>query len=357
MRGWRHVGVGWTAVQLGCGGAAPLLPVSDWFPPAASVSVDDTATPYELVETPDHCPDPMSWANTGEPYLLTYCSGCHAAGVAEEARYGATLDVVLDSADQVFAHAERVAARVEDGTMPPSGGPDDAENACFIAWLEQGARGRGDALFSAEAGPIAPAAWEVLETVDVDADFPEGLTWSTTQVGLGRPVLRGLWSVERWLVDGDDAWLVERARFDGDGTLLTALRWDPPLRFSMDGGEDSWTIETERVHEDADGETVLTEVWDFVRDVDDPDPRAIDTAPVRIVGVERGSGAELGLSLSARMGPVQRWSFDDSADHPLDPELTEVDVLVFESLLPGVFDGVPLTAGMEWSARILGDAP
>jgi|GEM_PF-1058296 len=315
-----------------------------------------TPEPGPLPDTPAHCASPLSWANTGEPYLLTYCSGCHTSTVAEDFRYGAPPELVLDSADDVFAHSVRIQARIEDGTMPPTGGPSADENACFLAWLGQGARGLGDALPAGPGSPTAVAAWEVLETVDLHPDFPEGLTFVSTHVGLGRPVTHGVWLTEHWLVDGDDAWLVARERFDTDGRSVAHDTWEPPLLFSTGASGDSWTTDTVRTRVDDSGVVELTEVWDFVRDVGvSTDPRSIDTAPVRIVGVERGTGIEQGLELSDVMGPVHRWRTDHSAT--ADPTVDHLDVYLFESRLPPLGSGFPLVAGMEWSARILGDPP
>lgn len=342
-------------VVVGCGQTSPPLPSERWFASAgAEAGSADSGTP-PVVATPSTCAAPPTWANTGEPYLLTYCSGCHAEGVGTDFRYGAPADVVLDTIDDLQAHAERVAVRIEDGTMPPTGGPGAVENACFLAWLDQGAPGGGPALFTGPAGPVAAVAWEVQETLRSESDFPEGLTLTTKLVGLGRPVASGVWRTERWLVDGDDAWLVARSRFDDDGTVLETDTWDPPLRF-VAGDTESWTVETVRTRVDRTTTRAIDETWDFFRDIrPGTDARSSDRAPVQVVGVEQSSLAELGLELSDSRGVVRRWAIDDTELG--DPDLDRIDILAFESILPPVGAGLPMVDGMEWSARILGDVP
>lgn len=352
------VAAGLASGAAACRPDSALLPSKSTFSSTDGAGTDSGAPGTGLAaDVPAGCPDPLSWANTGEPYLLTYCAGCHAEGGDPAFRYGAPPDLFLDSADDVHARSARVRARIADGTMPPTGGPSLAETECFLAWLDQGARGDGTPLGSGTAPPVAAVAWEVLETVDDDPDLPGTLLLTTTLVGLGRPVATGRFAEERWLVDGDDAWLLSRTRYDPQtDAVLSDDAWEPPLRLSWGSTDDGWTVETTRTHTDTAGTETLAEVWDVARIVGvATDPRSIDTAPVQVLAVERGAGLELGVELSARMGLVRRWSFDDTPTG--DPELDLIDTLLFESRLPALGSGFPLGPDMEWSARILGDAP
>ncbi len=343
-------------VLAACGGTAAPLPTSRSFQPTEDTP-GTTATPDTGEPTPSStCATPATWENTGEPYALTYCSGCHAAAVAEEYRYGAPPDLILDTSAHLRSHAERVRARIEDGTMPPTGGPAEAETTCFLAWLADGAPGDGTALFSGTETDVAAVAWEVQERLEVAADFPEGFTLTTELVGLGRPVAHGVWRVERWIVDGDDAWLAARERFDSAGALASSDHWDPPLPLMSSTSDNTWTVQTVRTHQTPSSTVELDEIWDFVRDrAPTTDPRSIDTAPLQVVGLERTTAAELGLAVSSTRGIVRRWSIDDS--ELADPLLESIDILTFEARLPPLPSGVPMVPGMEWSARILGDAP
>ena len=70
----------------------------------------------------DPCEQPGSWDHTGQPFMLTWCTGCHAGGRVGEERHGAPDGVDFDTLSDVQAWETRILARVEDGTMPPGEG-------------------------------------------------------------------------------------------------------------------------------------------------------------------------------------------------------------------------------------------
>jgi len=338
---------------LACDRLAPL-PTADLIPEGTqTVSGGHDSGPSQEVEVPDGCPDPLSWGNTGQPFLLTYCAGCHGAEVSAEMRYGAPADSLLDSRHAVLERTTAVLSRSSDGTMPPGGGPTELELACFTAWLEQGARGRGDALPDGGAVSGEGVAWEVAEEVVALDDFPEGLVLVTQLIGVGRPSLTGDWSSEYWAIEGPDGWLSGRDRVELDGSLVFSDAWEPPLPFTSPTADNSWTVETTRTRLFADGEAVFSETWDFTRDPDvQVDPRILDEEVVRVVGVERTTGATVGIERSDRLVLLRRWFDDDS--ETADPALVLSDTTVFESPLPPGSGEFPLLVDQSWTARLLG---
>lgn len=103
-------------------------------PPVAA----DSAT---LAERP--CPEDsiVSYESFGGPFLLDWCTGCHAAGLPDGSRQGAPLGVDFDDLEAARKHAARIWARAADGnaTMPPVGGPDEEERTRLGEWLACGA--------------------------------------------------------------------------------------------------------------------------------------------------------------------------------------------------------------------------
>lgn len=74
----------------------------------------------------------------GAPFVLTYCTACHSASTLD--RHGAPAEVDLETWGEVQRWLDRIEVRaVDQQTMPPSGGPPDAELATFADWLACGA--------------------------------------------------------------------------------------------------------------------------------------------------------------------------------------------------------------------------
>ena len=77
---------------------------------------------------------PVTWANWGEGFVLTHCSGCHAESAPD--RHGAPEGFVFDTEEQVLQSAATLLRMVvEEESMPPAGGVRDEEMALLEAWL------------------------------------------------------------------------------------------------------------------------------------------------------------------------------------------------------------------------------
>lgn len=106
--------------------------------PPAPIAIEDAET---LDERP--CPEEsfLTYESFGGPFIVTWCSGCHAAGLPEGERQGAPLSSNFDSLEDIRAWAPRIWARTGDhnATMPPIGVPDDDERKALGEWLACGA--------------------------------------------------------------------------------------------------------------------------------------------------------------------------------------------------------------------------
>lgn len=84
----------------------------------------------------------LDYRTFGEPFLLDWCTGCHAAAIPAAMRQMAPIDVNLDTLDSVRRLQDRITARATGAaaTMPPAGGPSAAERALLAEWLACGAK-------------------------------------------------------------------------------------------------------------------------------------------------------------------------------------------------------------------------
>jgi len=113
------------ALWLACGGQ-----------PGPDAPVHDTAA---------DCPDPsLTWENTGQPFVTTWCTPCHHSALEGESRFGAPIGTDYDTLDGVTQWIERIEARAlgDDPTMPPVLPPSDEERGRFGTWLACGAPGQ-----------------------------------------------------------------------------------------------------------------------------------------------------------------------------------------------------------------------
>jgi uncharacterized membrane protein len=84
----------------------------------------------------------LDYENFGAPFVVNWCRGCHSSALPANMRQAAPSDVNFDDVMQVRAWQDRIAATTigASPTMPPAGGPSDAERALLAEWLACGAR-------------------------------------------------------------------------------------------------------------------------------------------------------------------------------------------------------------------------
>ena len=283
----------------------------------------------------DPCEQPGSWDHTGQPFMLTWCTGCHAGGRVGEERHGAPDGVDFDTLSDVQAWETRILARVEDGTMPPGGGPPDAQRARLAHWFACGSPGETSSIEGVRDSVSPAAAATVITSTTTSTSFEGATAWVLREGDYLSGVGGVTRVIETWEVAGSDAWLWSRDLRDETGTTLQSWSWDPPLPVGR-GDTDVWSAEVTQRVEFASGETTSAEqIWEFIRlPATDVDGWSIETAPTRVLGLSDG-GEEEGWELSSEYGVTARWWLDaDGAG------------LVYQQALeqsPGSFeDGFPL---------------
>jgi hypothetical protein len=89
------------------------------------------------------CPDDsfLTYENFGGPFILTYCTTCHASRLPADMRQGSPIEVNFDDIEDIRAQAERIWFRAADGnsTMPPVGPPVLEDRTRLGEWLACGA--------------------------------------------------------------------------------------------------------------------------------------------------------------------------------------------------------------------------
>lgn len=114
----------------------------------AALALASCPSPTEPpIEPAGNCPpdSAVSWENTGEPFLRTWCSSCHGSGIEGEHRLGAPDEVNLDSRQGAVRWSGGILLQAllpnTDGSydMPPLARVPEAERLRFKEWLACGA--------------------------------------------------------------------------------------------------------------------------------------------------------------------------------------------------------------------------
>ena len=239
-------------------------------------------------------PRNLTYANTGQPFLLTYCTGCHAQTLQGERRRGAPDGLDLDSVAGLRLHLPRVRARtVEAGDMPPGGGPTGAELARFAAWLDASAPGGENPL-----PPVAPpdsALEQGYTTVSRVSVEGEQILLSRQIDGPQTDFREGNFAEERYESRDGSLYFLGYTHLNADGSVAAALAFVSGLAIAGPAATEVQTVET------ADGPT---QTWSPVAEGGEPlDPRGLDPLAALTLFEEEG-GARLGWYVSSTVGLV-----------------------------------------------------
>jgi uncharacterized membrane protein len=86
----------------------------------------------------DGLPDTVTYTQHIRPLLEANCTGCHASTLQGANRNGAPTGVDFDTYANAVQSAERGNARIQAGSMPPSGGLSPDDKVLFQEWVDQG---------------------------------------------------------------------------------------------------------------------------------------------------------------------------------------------------------------------------
>lgn len=250
-------------------------------------------TPVDTADTA--AADCGTWEDIGHPFVLSWCTACHASALPEGLRAGAPVGVDLDTLDGVREWSDRVAARalVDLPTMPTGGGPTAAERAAVRDWLACGAPGEGTRITPGEA----PAGLSDAGVAGLFVEEEGGEIVSELTEG-NLPVLTFRFTRDD---DGTGAWL-GWSRY-ADGARVEAASFDPPLPV-YDPRRTAWTAEATATVETDTGVATEATSWSFRREAGgELDPRVGDTDAELLVAEEAG-GERHRWWLSSRYGAV-----------------------------------------------------
>ncbi len=303
-------------------------------PPGSVLGDDGLCYLTEAADTGASTCAELTWASAGQPYLLTYCTGCHSAGVTGEWRRGAPSGTDFETLAGARTWQDRIAARIAEGTMPPGGGAPADQTERLLAWIDCGASGTEAPLPAGQAAPTGDAM-----ELGVYAESDAGELVVVRQVEQGTRDFGTVWSTERYTVSGAEAWWHGYTLLDADGESLRAVSFYPEIPLTESG-----TLAVEADVEE--GGAAATEDWSVTVDIrDDAAPLDGREATWDFTEVLVVAGAEEhGWHLSESRGQVARWVI-------LDEEQAFSALQIGESFTDG--QGFPLSAESRWLERIV----
>lgn len=81
----------------------------------------------------------VTYRSFGDGFVLDWCRGCHSAEA--NMRQAAPTSVDLDTLDEIRAQSLSIIVTTagSGASMPPAGGPSDADREAFVEWMSCGA--------------------------------------------------------------------------------------------------------------------------------------------------------------------------------------------------------------------------
>jgi hypothetical protein len=141
------------ACQTDAGSTPASDPVFDAVDTTESwdTAIDDLGqpSPPSMIDGRECPPDNLAtYENTGGPFLLTWCVGCHSDHLPKDQRAGAPLGIDFDTPMGIEAHLLRIFARAADAntTMPPTDAISSEERFHLGDWIACGTPGLSEAV-------------------------------------------------------------------------------------------------------------------------------------------------------------------------------------------------------------------
>ncbi len=83
----------------------------------------------------------LTYQNFGEPFMESWCNGCHSSALPPGMRQLAPSDVNFDTLPEIRAQWLAIVQTTTDlQTMPPEGGPSQDERTMLADWMRCGAK-------------------------------------------------------------------------------------------------------------------------------------------------------------------------------------------------------------------------
>lgn len=183
----------------------------------------------EVTPLPVECSDTITYETVGQPFLRNYCTSCHSSSLPSGKRYGAPLDVNLDSYNSAKQFALRSYVRaVHFEDMPAGGGVSEPERQRFAQWALCGAQ--GSEVYTPTVEPESRVSSTIVFSNVVvgnsDAElvlerYLDDDRFSTPQQQLLR---------EEYYRKGSDGLLFEGYQeWSPEGDLISSVSWEPAL--------------------------------------------------------------------------------------------------------------------------------
>ena len=195
----------------------------------------------DITEVPVVCSDSITYATAAEPFLRTYCTGCHASTLEPGQRYGAPAQVNLDT----FADAKEWALRsyvraVHFQTMPPAGGITELERERFKQWALCGTKGEetNTPQFTAQPRVTSRSIFTMFSEAEDGRLTLERLIQEDEEVAPENFLTRE----EHYRFEGPDVVFEGYNEWSTEGDLISRVRFDPPLPMGLDNWVDSMEV-------------------------------------------------------------------------------------------------------------------
>lgn len=85
------------------------------------------------------CTSAITYSTVGQPYMESWCNGCHSADLPPNMRQLAPANVNFDTLDEIRGQLLPIQMTIQTGTMPPEGGPNAQDQMLVLQWLGCGA--------------------------------------------------------------------------------------------------------------------------------------------------------------------------------------------------------------------------
>lgn len=89
----------------------------------------------------------LTYENFGEGFMLSYCVSCHGSEIERDQRFGAPINVNLDTYEDMSIHRRdilKTAARKTNPKMPPSRHVPLEERELLSEWIKCGVPGNSE---------------------------------------------------------------------------------------------------------------------------------------------------------------------------------------------------------------------